>query len=305
MAKFFKNIIILLVALIAIDRIGGYFLQKIFYKQYHGDDYVTIKSVTNTADVLIFGSSRASHHYISDTIEKYTGLTTFNGGRDNMGIHYVAAILPAVIASHCPKQIILDLIPNNFCIGGQSSTKYFDIHTNTLLPFATKYPTILQYVEKLNSIEALKSKLCASYAYNSLLGNMFQNSYTNLGHKEIKGYEPIYNAIDTATYNKPLFNEDELKQEPDTAAINELANILALCKTNNIKTTIVLSPFYYPRVVRPIIKQALLQLQLQYGFALKDYSLDESLVGQPTLFYDELHLNNTGAALLTKKVLEE
>jgi hypothetical protein len=209
MYNFIKNIFILLAIIIVADRLSGMVLQKMFYAQTHGDDATSIATIEHPdADVLILGSSRASHHFISDTIESITGLKTFNGGRDNMGIHYVAGILPSIVQKHAPKYLILDIIPNNFCVGGQSTQQYFDVQTTTLLPFANKNKSIMDYVSYLNKTEAWKTKLCATYAYNSLVGAMVQNTYTHLGHIAIKGYEPIYTNIDTNIYKKALFNEN-------------------------------------------------------------------------------------------------
>jgi hypothetical protein len=303
MKLFFKNILILLAIIIVCDRLSAFVLQKMFYAQTHGDDATSIATIQNpNADVLILGSSRASHHFISDTIQKISGLKTFNGGRDNMGIHYVAAILPSIVQKHAPKYLILDLIPNNFCKGGQSSQQYFDIHTTTLLPFANKNKSIMQYIASLNNTEALKAKLCATYAYNSLIGAIVQNTYTHLGHISIKGYEPIYTHIDTTSFKKPLFNEDALENTLDTSAFNNLKVVLDICKTNNIKVLITFSPFYFARPVKPIIVAAFENLKLKYNFKLLDYNKDVRFLKNPILFYDEMHLNDEGAKIISKEV---
>jgi hypothetical protein len=295
---------LLLALLIIIDRVGGLVLKKIFYKQHHGDDYVSIATIGNKADVQILGSSRASHHFVSDTIQQHLGLSTFNGGRDMMGIHYVQAILPAVIQQHVPKIIVLDLIPNNFCLGGQSSQRYKDIHTATLLPLAAQYPSIMQYVQQYNSAEAYKSKLCASYAFNSLIGTMVQNAYTHIGHVQIKGYEPVYTTLDSSTYTKPLFNEHELLPQLDTSALSSLQNIAQLCQQNKIKLYLHLSPFYFNRLVRTQALQAINNIALQYSATLINKNSDTSYVGKAYMWYDEVHLNHTGANKLTRELCE-
>jgi hypothetical protein len=303
MSTFIKKILLLLVSLIVIDRLGAIILEKMFYSQHHGDDYVSIQTIKDTtADVLIMGSSRASHHYNCAIIEKLTGLNTYNGGRDMMGIHYVEAILPIRFKAHPPKVLVLDIMPNNFCKGGQDGQKYFDILHNTLLPFANKYPSIMDYIKTQSSITALQAKACASYAYNSMVGTMFQNTFTHLGHQQVKGYEPIYSAIDSLKLLQPLFNENNLQDVFDTSSFQSLINILEVCKQNNTRVIVVFSPFYFQRKVLPSSSIKFNALQQQYGFKLLDYTNNANYTQHAKLFYDELHLNDTGAGLLSKEV---
>jgi hypothetical protein len=268
-----------------------------------GDDYVSIQTIKDTtAEVLIMGSSRASHHYNCQIIEQLTGLNTYNGGRDMMGIHYVEAVLPIRFKVHPPKVLVLDIMPNNFCKGGQDGQKYFDILHTTLLPFAKKYPSIMDYVQAQSPITALQAKACASYAYNSMVGAMFQNAYTHFGHQQVKGYEPIYSAIDSLKLLQPLFNENYLHDTIDTSSFNSLINILEVCKQNKTRVIIVFSPFYFERKVLPSSRNKFNSLQQQFGFTLLDYTTNNNYTQHPKLFYDELHLNDTGATLLSKEV---
>jgi hypothetical protein len=143
---FIKKSFLLLAILIVIDRVLPLIFDQLFYKQWHGDESVTIDILkpSNKADVVIFGSSRASHHYISDSISNYTNLKVFNAGRDAMGIHYTHGIIKTMLQTQQPKIVIIDIIPNNFLFGGQSSEAYLDKNASALLPFANKYPIVLQ-----------------------------------------------------------------------------------------------------------------------------------------------------------------
>ena len=91
---FVKKLLVLVLILFATDRLIGMLLEKTFYQQKRGDAQNTIHLVEEAnEDLIIMGSSRASHHYRSDILEKETGLTTFNGGRDEMVITYIYATL--------------------------------------------------------------------------------------------------------------------------------------------------------------------------------------------------------------------
>jgi hypothetical protein len=165
MIKLLKNIVLLLLLTVLADRLIGTALEALFYKQHHGDDYITIEVMDSTkADIIVVGSSRASHHYISDTIEKYTGLSVFNGGRDNMGIHYTKATIREMLKRHTPKYIVLDIIPYNFINDNQNNSKYFEVQTSVLLPFAHRQQGLYEAIGQINKQEVWKSKGIKTYA---------------------------------------------------------------------------------------------------------------------------------------------
>src|SRR5690606_35643039 len=103
---------LLAVVLILSDRIIGLGLEHLFYRQTHGDDYTTLYALEKAKDdILVFGTSRASHHYNAKIIEEETGMACFNAGRDEMEIPYTEALLKAIVARHRPKMVILDIGP--------------------------------------------------------------------------------------------------------------------------------------------------------------------------------------------------
>ena len=69
------------------DRLIGAALERGFYRQQHGDDIVTRYVLDSTReDLIVFGSSRASHHYKTRLAEQKLGFPVYNGGRDNMAL---------------------------------------------------------------------------------------------------------------------------------------------------------------------------------------------------------------------------
>jgi hypothetical protein len=305
MKKFIINSLLLLCLLLVVDRICGSLLNNFFYKQTHGDDAVSIELISKTkADVLMLGSSRASHHYITDSLEKHTGLSAYNGGRDNMGIHYIAAVLPIITQRYTPKCIILDIMPNSFLKGAQDTKKYLDIQSAAIMPFAKNYPSIFEQVSQYNATEKYKAQICSSYPYNSLIGGIFQNTYTNIGHKQIKGYEPLNDSIDVSNYTKPLMGEKNLANDIDTASVLLLEQCLKICQERNIKVVVVYSPFYFLRPAQPKMAEKLHSLCTLYNTQVIDYTTDTRFLNKPEYFYDELHLNHSGAMLLTQDVIK-
>jgi hypothetical protein len=280
-------------------------MDRIFYHQTHGDDATTITLLQNTtAEVIVLGSSRASHHFISDSIEKTLKWTCFNGGRDNMGIHYVQALLPAMLQRHTPKVIILDIIPNNFLKGGQDQEKYFDIQTSSLLPFARRYPVLLNSIAEMAPLQATKAQVSKCYPYNSLVGSIFQNTFTNLGHQSIKGYEPLSDSLSPQHHSKPTIKLVDSQSTLDESALAALTKVLQTCAQHNIACYLVASPFYFSTVTKQSLSRRLNAICTSTGSTYLDFTQDQRFVGNPYSFYDELHLNNTGARLFTASVCQ-
>ena len=61
------------------------------------------------ADVLVLGSSRANHHYVSSMFKDSLGLTCYNAGRDGHDILYATMVLRSFLERCTPKLVITDL----------------------------------------------------------------------------------------------------------------------------------------------------------------------------------------------------
>lgn len=306
MLRFAKNSLLLLLLLVLADRLTGTMLEYFFYRQHHGDDYITMQVLDSTrADIIVMGSSRASHHYIPDTIEAYSGLTCFNGGRDNMGIHYTRACLRQMLERYQPKYVVLDLIPYNFILDNQHNQKYFDVQSSVLQPFASRHPLIYEDIAGIDPWEVWKNKCIKTYAFNSLAGSIVQNAFTHIGHAQVKGYEPLKGAIDPATYGKQVFSFTPVSKGIDTGAFRVLEDCLRLCQSHSVKVVLCFSPFYFTYHPEAALLERYQTLAAQYGAMLLDYSAGEDYTGKANLFYDELHLNDEGARMFSVKLADE
>jgi hypothetical protein len=305
MGRLLKKLSLFFLILIVLDRISGTILEKYFYKQTHGDDFVSIQLLDSTkADIIILGSSRASHHYLTDSIIAFTGLQTYNGGRDNMGIHYYYACLQEIFKRYKPKQVIIDIIPNNFIKGNQDVKQYFDVQASVLFPFASKHPFVFKVLDEIAPQDIWKTKLIKTYAYNSLLGSIFQNAFTEIGHKQIGGYEPLLGTIDSSLHLKQQFYAPDFKKGMDTNAFNVLKKCLELCDRNGVKPTLCFSPFYFPYQTDKLLISEFQSLTRQYHTQLIDLCNDTSFNNHPQYFYDEYHLNNEGAIKFSRKLMQ-
>ena len=137
--KFFINLFILCVIIFLLDRSLGYLMQHFYEKQPQGETAITTYAIEKAKeDIIIFGSSRASHHYDCKVFQDSLGLSCFNAGKDGMTIIYASTILPVITERHKPKLIILDVNPEELSFKAGKEGEDFLI--STLLPYASKYP---------------------------------------------------------------------------------------------------------------------------------------------------------------------
>jgi hypothetical protein len=303
--KFFRNIVLLIAILFACDRVIGYVLEKQYYKQKHGDAENGIYMLEHTTDdIIILGSSGASKHYNSALLEKETRLTTFNGGRDEMVISYIEAMLDVLYKRHKPKVLILDITPHEISESKDIAVINQRVSTN-LLPFLYKYPQLGNTIDFSDNHEVLKSKISHIYPYNSQLAAILQNTYTNLGHKTVKGYEPLYGNLDPTHYTVSLFGSDYPQQFPVYKRYeNKLQETLQTAKANGIKVIAIVSPFYFPlnNIDTNNSYRRMKEIFAEQNVPFYDFSADSTFLLNTYLFRDDVHLNDSGAAIFSRQV---
>lgn len=306
MLRFIKSLLIFFVLLVIIDRLGGALLERGFYHQNHGEDFTSINLLDkDTSDILILGSSRAVHHFVPKKIIELTGLTCYNGGRDNMGIYYVNACVRQVTERSNPKLFIIDIIPYHFLEGYQTDQKFIDAQTGILMPFTNKYPEILKAIERQDKKEAWKAKWIRTYPFNSLIGSILINSFTHIGRFSENGYDPLKGEIDSTKF-KSQFNRYTSEVTPfDTSALKLLEESLSIAESKGVKTILCVSPFYLNVPPYAALLAEMNAIAARHKGMVLDYAHDAEFMQHPELFRDELHLNEKGAEKLTEKVYRE
>jgi len=300
-----KNALLLLAVVFVADRVGGAVLEKLFYRQNHGDDMVSIYALEKASeDILVFGGSRASHHYVTAELARRTGMSCFNGGRDNMDIIYTDAILKIITKRYLPRVIVLDV--TYLDLANYASRGLNVQRTSTaLLPFAPKYPELYPTIQRADKLEKLKAQLSRIYPYNSLVGSIIQNTYTHFGHISDQGYEPLYGHIDSSTYKEPIWGR-EVKDYPlDSDCVRRLDDLLNLAKERNIRVIAIFSPLYFPFEFYGHKSYLRLKSMVTgHGFEFYDFSRSAPFFRNPYFFADDMHMNDSGAHAFTQKVAE-
>lgn len=295
MKKLFKNFLVLLVLMFLADRGIGYLLRYLYENEKQGDNSKTTYALTKKIkeDVLIFGSSRAAHHYVPDLVTKTTGLSCFNVGRDGMKLSYYHVLLKSILSYHKPKMIILDLNHDDFILEG----KYRDKLILALLPYVDRSKAVKDYLHAEAPLEAWKANFSHLYRYNSLPSSLVMNRL-NVGQKHIAGYEPLKKTKLNDNFQVQQVNNEEYKE--DIALVQEFESIVKTVTEQGIELYVVYSPTL--KRVKYSSLQTANQVLSYYNMQVLDYSQYFSL-NERQFFYDETHMNNSGAEKFTRTFL--
>jgi hypothetical protein len=289
------GILLFLVTIILLDVVIGRTLENFYFKEKSGVHYLTTYAMDSTeAEILVFGSSRANHHYVPEVFEDSLGLTYFNTGRDGNGIFYQLSVLRSVLKRYKPKIVILD---------------YFDaLHENradydrmsSLLPYYKSHPEIRDLLELRSPYERIKL-LSHIYPYNSqlitiLVGNLEMNKARKSSNNGYVRLDNIWGKeIDTFQLSP--------NSEIDSNKYNAFIEFLELTESNHIVLFVVYSPIYCYEKNREEF-QLVANICSQYKqVTFLDYYLDEDFVSNRELFQDIVHLNHEGALLFSKKIV--
>jgi hypothetical protein len=296
-AYFFLKLGILALIVFILDFIIGNTLSYFYFKQQSGLQYCATYAIDKTKeDILIFGSSRASHHYRPDIFEKKLGVSTYNVGRDGQAIFYHTAVLRAVLKRYQPKMIILDFNSKDIRKDGSG----YDPLT-ALLPYCKHHPEIRNIVQLRGAFE--KWKLCSAiYPYNSSIftiavGNAEFNKKRRI---DIKGYTTLQN-----NWKEPIDTFDESGDFViDSVKLNTFESFIKDCKANKIKLYLISSPYFYTSIHPDpyIIKGK--EIAKKYGIVFFDYSQDSTFMKDGSLFFNVTHLNDKGAQVFSELVTD-
>lgn len=289
--------ILFLLLVVVMDFTIGNVLSYFYFKQESGLQYRTTFSIEKTtADELVFGSSRANHHYKPEILEKGMNYSYYNVGRDGGSILYHYAVLEAVLKRYTPKIIILDVNEGEF-----KQTKASYDRLSSLLPYYREHP-------EMRSIIALKSKYekyklySSIYPYNSVISTIIMgNTEVNKKRKgDYLGYIPLYKS-----WNEEIKENKTGVYETDSVKIKFFESFISECKKKNIQLYVVFSPFYVKYLHEDYSVKLAKEIANKYNVPFFDYSNAVTFINNKKLFADFGHLNDRGAIVFTEDLVKK
>lgn len=293
-SKFFIRLLLLVVAFITIDQVTGMFLYYFFKHQASGEYAVANHVVYDlNEDVLVLGSSRASHHYNSSLIKDSLKLSCFNGGRDGEGLLYSTAIFELALQRHAPKVVILDVTSDVLSKKEDEKNRL-----SILLPYLTQSDVIGNMIEKKGRLELLKSHL-QTYRYNGQVVSIFQHYFLSSGNT-VMGFNPLDNKMDasrvsTQTSAKPY--ADSISADN----VDALNLFITECRRQKIQLFVFVSPRYNDDTrLNSYLK--IKSICNSNKVIFHDFTNDEYFKN-PEYYSDRAHLNSKGADLYTDTIV--
>jgi len=288
-----------------IDQSVGLILRYFYFHQKTGHlqalNYVFSQC---KADILIFGNSRAQHHYNSQLISDLLKLRCYNAGQDGgPSILLQYALIKVITERYSPKIIIIELAPD-----GITQYEQFYVRQSILLPYYKGYPEIRPLILLRSPFERIKL-ISAIYPFNSNVINIIRfNTNSHAARKQdFEGYVPLKEVMSSEMLNPRPEIMTQTVSIVDTNMVNALKNIIQLCKEKRISLFIINSPVFHTinEKQSPTSSSDKLFLEIIHRNKVnyKDFSFDSTFAGHLDWFKDAGHLNDDGAKVFSTMVV--
>lgn len=242
-------------------------------------------------DIIILGSSRATHHYIPQIIEDSLGVSCYNCGEEGNGVVLAYGRLLMLTNRYKPGLVLYEITPGYDYGGGEQDSKYLGYlrayyHERGIREIFNDFDDDFSWLK-------MKSKMYQNTS--RLLPDLIDNLFFRDNHQ---GYEPLYGQlVDTIDpeYSQTQMSIDSLK-------LSYLEKVIVLCQDNDIPLLFMISPKFKAADNMESYKPAL-QLCNKYGIKVGNYINDSAISNQAVFFQDYEHMNHEGATAYSRSII--
>ena len=300
MKNFIFSFVCLILVVFCFDRVGGLFLRSLYFHSKSTVD-VKIREVINDCniDMIFLGSSRCHHHYDIRVIEDSIPLQAYNAGvRGGSNIYFNFALFELILEKYSPKIIVYDLIPGDFAKDDNSYDK--------LIPLSPYYGLSV-VVDSLFEEGQLgwKYDLSHLYRFNGKLFTTLGGAFMESDPMIFKGFQPKFgNYIVKNVVKKDMIgNGTRSSYMIDKNKMRYIKRLLSLCQQKSITIVFSISPSFLFTSSEDYSEVK--NLAQSENIPFLDYLNRQEFVGQPQLFYDDVHLNKDGARLYSSMIAHD
>ena len=289
MKKYLAKILLFFIIVALIDVAFGMGCDYLYKNSKGGDTYKINYAISEgTADVLIMGSSRASHHYNPQILSDSLNMSVYNLGIDGSGVILADGFYRLIAERYKPKYIIYELTPS-FDIyqysGDVNNTRYL----SQLKPYY-KEECLSGIFEDVNPGEKLKLRL-GLYRYNTTFLNLFR-FYLQGGEGNHTGFAPL-----TGTMGEFIKEGVKSVSVIDSLKIKYLRQFISDSQNAGTKLIFVISPKYGATTSDSYNPAK--DLCKKQGYEVFDFYCE---MQQKDYFKDSYHLNVTGANIFSSQI---
>lgn len=295
MKKFITNVIIFFVLEAVIDLAVG-MVGDYLHVHTKGGETKRINDLclNDQHDIIVFGSSRAHHHYDTQYLSDSLGLDVYNAGFDGNGVVLACGLLDLVLDRYEPKLILYDVMPAfDIYVFGEDNNNIR--YLSPLKPYY-RQDEVGKIIRKVSNEEWYKVH-SGMIRYNSILLTMWLDCYNSRG-EYFKGYEPLYEVY-CGEPEKECFNYNRI----DPIKMECMEHLIASAQTRGIPIVMVASPNYGEESLLSF--EPVIELCLQYDVPFLDYYAKPVFMEHKEWYKNPLHLNQTGARIFSGLILRE
>ncbi len=290
MIRHLIKIAVFLSIIVLIDVVTGFVFSRLTSRATGGEtarnEYICNKT---NQEILIFGSSRAIHHYHPAIITNSTGLSCYNCGQDGNGAILNYGRFHLICQRYAPKLVIYDVMPLYDLLTGEDNRKFL----GWLRPYYDR-DGIADIFADVDSKEKYKM-VSQLYRYNSRFLQIMKDCMTTAQNDSLNGFQPLHGELDRMKLTPELIE----RPTPDSLKIAYLNRMID--ENSTTRFVFVVSPFWYgmdSSLIAPVK-----DLCTQRGITLLDFSNDPKYVHNDRYFVDGAHLNAMGADVFTQDVV--
>jgi hypothetical protein len=286
-----KAVVFVIIFLLS-DFILGKTFRAVFLSQKVKTTYGIFKA---TEDLIVIGSSRATHHYIPSILSDSLKISCFNLGSDGQNIYYDYGMIGSILNRYNPKIIILDVTPSDYTL--TDATHNTD-NLSIFLPYVKSNQYIKEVVNLRGPVEQIKLLSCL-YPFNSQLTNVLFAiiKKRNNPYFTMNGYIPIFSET-----MQNLQVQEGKEINVDLRKISFVKKLITLCRINNIRLIVIVSPSYFKIINKSNSEFDIKSLFVNKGVEFWDFQQDSIFLSKRYYFADINHLNNLGATEYSKRI---
>ena len=297
--RFGIAVLVVLALVFATDRVIGKVMDNLLpLISNNGDSGKTYFSLHDVnTPIVIVGSSRAAHHYVTELIEDSLKTPAYNVGIDGCFFSYNCCVINSILDRYTPKLIIWEN-------GNEYLYEGIPDPLESLYPYYTQNEWVLRTIQEEKPwTEYVRLNSCL-YRYNSkihriLIRYMSRHSFVD---GTIKGYEP--------SPKKQLKKQLELEKETlestslSETKIERFRYTLERAQKMGVRIVVVDSPKYKLRTYENLSASKMQEICERYRALYLDNSQIAFFLDHPELFNDAVHLNDDGAKIYTSLFLD-
>lgn len=247
-------------------------------------------------DILVLGSSRASHHYVPSVIEDSLGLTCYNAGEEGCGIIPAYVRYRLVADRKKPKLVIYEITPGYDYLtdhGGYSS------YLGAIRQYADRKEVRDMYLDFSDEFEPVR-----------LLSRMYRNNSCVIKNiKDIvrptpnnKGYDPLLGVINPQGKGKANSQNNLISM--DSLKLSYIERLIKETRSDGVALAFFISPFFNEQDDL-VDYEPITALSGKYGIPIINNADNKQFVGVAEFFQDYTHLNNDGAVAYTQYIIPQ